>query len=448
MKRSERSRNNSGRIDLWMKVVPMVIAMLTITLGIPAPAQTLTVLHQFRGENDLGPDGASPVVGLTMDRRGNLYGATLQGGPENACRGASCGIVFQLQHKGSAYIYAPLYDFQGGSDGAEPEGRLAIGPDGSLYGTTIAGGQGTCNTEPVVGCGVVFNLRPPATFCKSFSCPWEETVIYRFSGSDGASPVGDLAFDQQGNLYGVAAGGNYTGNCVEGCGVVYKLTPSNGSWTESVIYAFTGGSDGAFPFGGVVFDAAGNLYGTTNGGGNLNCQPGEGSGCGTVFELSPAQSGWTLNTLYTFQGGNDGYSPHGGLAFYGSSNLYGATDHGGTGKGGTIFQLTKNGGNWTFSTIYGLTAPVYDAGPQGALAVDQAGTLYGASLNGGTYGIGYIFKLAPSNGSWLYTDLHDFVGEEGSLPYDGLVVDGTGNVYGTSFGDGEFGRGTVFEITP
>lgn len=177
-----------------------------------------------------------------------------------------------------------LYGFLGGSDGSLPRAGVTIGPNGSLYGTTTYGGSSSgCLYGP--SCGTVFNLRPPMTLCRAISCPWVETVLYRFTGgSDGGNPqFGDLLFDKAGSIYGTA---QFEGNmaCQGGCGIVFRLTPSGGSWTQSVIYSFSG-ADGANPQGGLTPDSAGNLYGTTYGGGS--------HGHGTVFELSPSGSGWT-----------------------------------------------------------------------------------------------------------------------------------------------------------
>jgi len=426
----------------------VLLSLITAT----AQAQTVTVLHHFQGLQQGGSDGGVPEAGLTMDRAGNLYGTTSSGGTVGTnCNSLGCGTVFQLQHRGSNWTMQQLYKFPGGSNGLVPIGRVSFGPDGSLYGTTTQGGQPHCDEN--LGCGVVFNLKPPATFCGSISCPWRETILYSFSGGvDGASPASDLAFDQLGNIYGAAPLGGYiggSGNCqLEGCGVIYKLTPSNGSWTQTVLYTFSGGADGSNPWGGVIADTLGNLYGISTAGGNFDCNPPY--GCGTVFQLAHTQSGWTLNTLYTFQHESDGYFPTGGLVFDRSGNLYGSTESGGANSGGTVFKLSYTGGSWMFSQIYALTETngFGQGGPAGPLTVDASGSLYGATQADGAYNIGSIFKLTPSGGSWAYSNIYDFRGEAGSYPYDGLIVDSNGTIYGTAAYDGHFARGTVFEITP
>ena len=261
----------------------LVVAFaLTFPVSQFAQAQTYTVIHNFTGE-----DGADPLAGLTIDRAGNLYGTTYRGS-------AGYGAVYQLAHTGSGWVLNPLYSFTGGSDGALPYGRVIIGPNGTLYGTTAEGGNNSCSG----GCGAVFSLRPQPTTCATPPCPWAETVLYRFTGTDGAGPSGDLVFDQAGILYGTTfIGGGMGGN--DGAGVVYKLTAAG---VETVLFDFpeTGCTVGADPFGGVIFDTAGNLYGTTRSTGAFGC------GNGVVFQLSPSGSGWIENVLYTFQNGNDG----------------------------------------------------------------------------------------------------------------------------------------------
>jgi uncharacterized repeat protein (TIGR03803 family) len=391
----------------------LAIAMATIGSQ-TAQAQTYNVIYNFTG----GRDGASPEAGLTIDRGGNLYGTTNGGG-------AGYGAVFKLAHKSSTWVLSPLYNFAGGSDGSGTYSGVVFGPDGSLYGVTYG-------TD--VGLGTVFKLQPPATACKTALCPWTETVLYRFTGgSDGANPEGDLTFDQAGSLYGVTLGGGY------GFGVVYELTPSNGGWTQSILHSFEQGKDGVFPAAGVIFDKTGNLYGTTAFGGT--------HGLGVVFQLTPSGSGWTENLLYTFQGGSDGGVPLAGLIFDNSGNLYGATSEHGTGSCGTAFELMPLDGTWSFSLLYSFGGSS-GCGPQASLMLDQAGNLYGTTLNGGANGQGSVFKLTPSNGTWIYTSLHDFAGPDGAFPVSNLVFDANGNFYGTASEGGAAGYGVIYQIAP
>jgi len=403
---------------------PVLTTALLLALAIfdvpSLQAQKYSVLYNFTR----GQDGAYPEAGLTMDRSGNLYGTAYQGGSSDR------GTVFKLAHKGAGWVLSPLYNFTGREDGGAPIARVVFGPDGSLYGTTEFGGR-NCGS----GCGTVFNLKPSPAACKSAICGWTQTVIYRFSGfSDGANPgYGDLTFDQAGNIYGTTIFG---GNNAQG--VVYELAPSGGSWTESAIYLFTGAADGANPYNSVIFDAAGNLYGTTFLGG---------SGYGTVFQLKPSGSGWTQNTLYTFQNSTDGGNPFGGVILDKAGDLYGTTSGGGTGSGGTIFELSN--GTWTFSLLYSFVASAYLPGPYDSLTMDAAGNLYGTTIKGGAHGQGSVFRLTASGGSWTETDLYDFPGGgQGAVPYGSVLLDSNGNLYGTASQGGANSYGVIWEITP
>jgi hypothetical protein len=176
-----------------LRSVLAVVIAFTGALSKPAQAQTLRVLHNFTN----GQDGSLPVVGLTIDRNGNLFGTTLEGGYTGGGCGSGCGVVFKLSPRGSTWIFTPLYDFQGGTDGASPWARVILGPAGALYGTTLGGG---------VGSGIVFKLTIPPSICKTALCAWRETVLYRFAGGgDGQSPEGDLIFDQAGDMHGTTA---------------------------------------------------------------------------------------------------------------------------------------------------------------------------------------------------------------------------------------------------
>jgi uncharacterized repeat protein (TIGR03803 family) len=391
---------------------------LTVVLTQSAQAQTYNVIHNFTGEGD----GANPQAGFTMDQAGNFYGTTSRGG-----RGD--GTVYRLSNKGSNWVVNPLYTFSGVNDGSAPSTGVIFGTDGSLYGTTYAGGGS--------GVGTVFSVKPSAIACKTALCPWTETVLYRFTGGgDGANPYyGELIFDQAGNLYGTTLyGGAY------GYGAVFELVTSQGGWTESVLYSFTGGNDGWLLSGGLVFDKAGNLYGTALLGGDYNG--------GTVYQLTPSGSGWTENTLYSFQGGNDGDHPYPGLIFDQSGNLYGATADGGQGGSGAVFELTPSGGAWKYTLIYSLIGG-FNCGPSGNLMMDGAGNLYGATNCDGAYGLGSVFKLTPAGGNWTYTSLHDFTGgSDGKNAGSVLMLDKTGNLWGTAYAGGSHGLGVVWEITP
>ena len=389
-------------------------------------AQTFTVLHSF---NLNGVDGARADAGLTADRAGNLYGTTAAGGTRRG------GMVYKLTHAGQGWVFTPLYQFSGGTDGGDPEGEVVFGPDGALYGTTSAGGDLNCN--PPIGCGTVFKLQPSARAVGRALSDWTETVLYRFTQSPNIGFGRTVTFDAAGNVYGSVShvtSGNDAGG-------VYELTPSGGGWNETVIYQFQDGDDGRNPTGNLVFDSAGNLYGVTDDQGLY--------GYGTVFELSHSQSGWTNTTIHAFQDGNDGAIPFAGPIFNPAGNLLGTAASGGANGGGTVFQMAPNpGGGWTFRTLYGFQGH-QSGGPTGTLTLDGAGNIYGVLQNDGADNYGSVFKLTMSNGNWSYTDLHDFThGSDGDLPMGRVVIDASGNVYGTTSDGGEYGYGIVWEITP
>jgi len=404
-----------------------LLFLLTVLATPTAQAQTtpFRVIHNFSA----GLDGSTPDAGLAIDKAGNLYGTSYYGGggPCNDGFGLGCGTVFQLTHQRSGWTSNPLYNFAGNNDGAYPAAGVVFGPDGTLYGTTSGG----------TGYGTVFNLRPSVAPCLSTRCPWTESVLYSFTGSAlGEFPLfGDLVFDHAGNLYGTTIEGGSNGQ-----GVVYELSPSAGGWTQNVIYNLNAGTSGYFPYSGVIFDRAGNLYGTTSMGGAYNY--------GAVYQLTPSPAGWTEKTIYSFQDQGDGSVPIGGLIIDPSGNLYGTTA---AVPGATVFELTPSSGEWTFSVLYSFSANPNqgpDDGPNDGLLMDAAGNLYGTAYGEGAYSQGSVFKLTPSGGGWTFTDLHDFNGGDGAYPIGGVVQDANGNLYGTTSGGGAYGKGVVFEITP
>lgn len=399
--------------NMQMRMVAIVATMVvaTIMVGVPAAqAQTFTTLYTFKGQ----ADGGTPEGVLSMDQAGNLYGTVSTGGNQT-CE-PTCGAVFKLARKGSGWVLSPIYNFSG-PDGDTPRSGVVIGPDGNLYGTTVFGGAS--------GAGVVYRLQPPATACRAALCPWTETVLHSFAGTidDGEGPgYGPLVFDQAGNMYGTTVGGGaYFG------GTVYELSPSGGGWTEKVLYSFQGGQHGDQPQGSVAFDTAGNLYGTTTGGGYYYSP-------GTVFELTPSGSGWTENVLYSFPDGSHGYSPEAGVTLDGAGNLYGATGEGSV----AVFELTPSNGNWTIQWLYNLDA-FY--GPNESLSFDPAGNLLGTLYEGTPE----VFRLTPSNGQWTLTGFH---GTDGGFPISNVLQDASGNLYATATEGGSNHKGLVFEITP
>ena len=420
-------RFNLQPISAAPPVALAVVFLLTVLVTSAAEAQTQTfrVIHNFTA----GLDGTAPYAGLTIDKRGNLYGTTYYGGggPCNDGYGIGCGTVFHLTHNGSGWTFNPLYEFTGNNDGAYPAASVMFGPDGTLYGTTSGG----------IGYGTVFNLTPSGVPCRSALCPWTQSVLYRFTSSVfGEFPfLGDLVFDQAGNLYGTTIEGGSNGQ-----GVVYELSPSAGGWTQTVVYNMNAETSGYFPYSGVIFDSAGNLYGTATMGGAYNY--------GAVYQLTPSGTGWTEKPLYSFKNEGDGRIPIGGLIIDQSGNLYGTTA---AVPGATVFELTPSNGTWTFNVLYSFSANPNqgpDDGPNDGLLMDAAGNLYGTAYGEGAYSRGSVFKLTPSAGGWTFTDLHDFSGSDGAYPIGGVVQDTDGNIYGTTSGGGAYGNGVVFEITP
>jgi uncharacterized repeat protein (TIGR03803 family) len=318
-----------------------------------------TVLHTFTG----GPDGASSFAGLIRDVNGNLYGTTGYGGA------AGAGTIFRLTANGKHTV---LHSFTGRrGDGALPFAGLIRDALGCLYGTTMFGGAIHNGNQY----GTVFKLNKSG----------KETILYSFKGAaDGAYPSADLVRDKDGNLYGTTSGGFNTNN-----GTVFKVSPQG---KETVLHRFTGGADGGNPWVGLVRDAEGNFYGTTQYGGDYACY--YSYGCGTVFKVDAKGK---ETTLYAFTGnGIDGQLPLGGLVLDAEGNIYGTTYIGGTGGCfdgtsygcGIVFKLDKNGSE---TVVYSFTGGTDGAYPSGSLARDAAGNLYGT--NGG--GNGVVFKLAP-----------------------------------------------------
>jgi uncharacterized repeat protein (TIGR03803 family) len=323
-------------------------------------------------------------------------------------------------------------------------------------------------TRRMVLCAAVFMLSLPA------SAEWKEKVLYSFQGgaTDGSVPVGGVVFDKQGNLYGVTSDG----------GGVYQLAPpanKGGDWTESVSYVFKGNSkgDGATPEGGLIIDAAGNLYGTTAYGGTGNCVLlGSVVGCGTVYELSPPKQkggAWTETILYSFPTSKQGYFPNGNLVFDTAGNLYGATTFGGTkgtdcdkfygGQCGVVFKLSPpktKGGKWTEKVLHNFASGTDGANPNGGLVLDGKGNVYGTTYIGGYdcphnsgQGCGTVFELASPTmnvGAWTEAVLHRFKrnASDGGNPTAGLRFDGVGNLYGTTLNGGPGQYGTVFYLKP
>jgi uncharacterized repeat protein (TIGR03803 family) len=408
-----------------------------LNLAWAAPKESL--LYNFNGGSN---DGSAPIGGVVADQAGNLYGTTGTGGSYTDCSpfGQTCGVVFELAPNGGTWTESVLYTFTGGADGGEPLAGLAIDSQGNLYGTTAIGGS--------FGNGTVFML--------SFaSGTWTESVLYSFrGGSDGSYPQAAVTL-HNGSIYGTtyAGGGNYCLGAPSGCGTIFQLQPGNNGWTENVLYRFTNGADGAFPYASLILDPAGNLYGATTQGGYLskNCAP---YGCGNVFQLKHGPSGWTLNSLHAFTYDTDGSAPIGGLLAGPRNTLYGTASGGGAGFSGTVFQLAYAKGAWTFNLLYTFSGSDGSA-PEGTL-VGKGKYLFGTTYGGGAgsgcfFGgpCGTVFMLTATGSTWKETVLHSFTnnGTDGTYPEDGLILDKAA-LYGTTSAGGPADKGTVFAITP
>jgi uncharacterized repeat protein (TIGR03803 family) len=345
------------------------------------------------------------------------------------------GTAFRLRRAGSGWLLNVLYSFQGDSDGASPVSGVTIGPGGVLYGTTEAGGDPSCGIGG--GCGTVYSLRPLAQAVANAESPWTESVLYRFQGgTDGAVPkYGSLVFDSADNFYGTTLYGGVQGCGGAGCGTVYELSPTGNSWTESVLHSFNPNTDGSRPFGGIIRDQYNDLYGVTS------------LGTETFFTLQPnGNNTWEYYNVQQFTS-TVGCDVDTSLLLDPSTfNFYGVAQGcgpSGSTAGGTIF-------NW----FYGFE-PVYNFGftrapvtaPEGPLIEDAAGNLYGVSFNGGADQQGAVYKYSYTRG--VYTELYDFTGgSDGAGPVGNLVMDANGNLFGTASAGGAYGAGVIWEITP
>jgi uncharacterized repeat protein (TIGR03803 family) len=345
-----------------------------------------------------------------------------------------------------AQTFTVIYAFQGGpNDGSEPAAPPVRDAQGNLYGTTGAGGTKDW--------GTVYKIAASGT----------ETLLHSFTGgADGVTPTTGLVRDAQGNLYGMTYTGGST-NCFDGggCGAVYELSPSQNGWTETILYAFHGGKDGALPGDGTLaLDTDGNLYGTTLYGGGSPWP----NGGGVVFKLTKTSKGWEEQTLYAFSPDSDGTSPspYGGVILDSAGNIYGTTYYGGSYGLGSVFKIDPSGAE---TVLYNFTGGADGADPMGALVLDGAGNLYGATPFGGDLsclalyplGCGTVFKVDPSG---TETVLHTFVGppHDGDGPSAPLVLDNAGNLYGTAGGGNSktcrdtnqqpSGCGVIFEVNP
>jgi uncharacterized repeat protein (TIGR03803 family) len=429
------------------RVLAWVGLSLTAIVLLLCPTRSLaqyseTTLYSFC-ELAHCPTGGNVGGAFVADPQGNLYGTSDTGGVYDL------GTVYELTPPpggGAPWTNTVLYSFcpQGPpcADGNSPQSGVIRDAHGNLYGTTITGGSRFNE-------GTVFELSPPP----GGNGPWSETVLYEFCANDncidGNQPLGGLTFDSQGNLYGTTTAGG-----AHGQGVVFELSPNGGGqWTYTILYGFcalSGCTDGRTPqFGSLVFDAAGNIYGATQGGGSQNY--------GTVFKLTPSGGSWTESVLHSFCSAancTDGVEPIGGIVLDAHNNIYGVTPGGGTQNLGVAYELSQSGGSWTETVLQNFCencASGYH--PQQTMILDANGNLYGNTYQGGTLAKGVAFELSPiGGGQWTETVLYNFcsVGAclDGEYPYGPMLFDAQGNLYGVTGDGGLYGGATAYELSP
>jgi uncharacterized repeat protein (TIGR03803 family) len=404
-------------------VAPSVQAQISVSSA--GAADQYKILHYFAST------GYGPGAGLVADSADNLYGTTYSSNADT-CGMQGCGTVFKLSREsGGKWSYTVIHHFQL-SEGEGPESNLIFDSSGNLYGT--ASGGGASNT------GTVFELSPSGSM-------WKVKVLYSFGNPpDVVGPWGALAFDAKGNLYGSAnAGGGH------GQGGIFELKRSGDQWKERLIHNFTGGFDGGQPGPvNLIWDSAGTLYGTTQVGGKYFN--------GVVYKLAPSSGGsWIETVLYNFTGGSDGGEPTSGVIFDANGNLYGTASEGGLkacGVGsqyycGTVFELTPSTGKWKFSLLHAFDG-TNGWSPFFGLLLSSRGSFYWTTLWGGRDNYGIVFKLSQSGDSWTEIMLQVFDLKDGSAPR-GLMLGQQGTLYGTATSGGRGpvpGYGVAFSVTP
>jgi uncharacterized repeat protein (TIGR03803 family) len=411
----------------------LVTTALGLLLAQPAwAAATYTVLHNLNGTDAVGPWG-----GVTLDAAGNVFGPAVEGGG-SGCDGYGCGSVFELMPQGGGdWIFSVLWEFGSGMNGAVPYGGVILDSSNNLYGTTTTDGPHNGGTAfKLVLRKDGWSLKTLYAFCSKPGCPDQGTLAR-------------LAWGTKGELYGTTAGGGTDG------GQAFELLPTPKGWSDIRIHKFhysTYGNPapgGSNPYAGLIVDAAGNLYGTTRGGGK---------GYGVVFELTPAPGGgWTEAVLHRFDSfPNDGRIPGWGALFRDDSgSLYGTTSQGGRNicyaGCGTIFKLTEgDNGRWKETVLYNFRSGATGFSPNTGAVMDGSENLYGTTDYGGYGDCGVIYKLAPQpTGKWAYTVLHTFGhGDDGCMPEGNLAIDQNGNLYGGTVLGGAYGAGVVFRLRP
>jgi uncharacterized repeat protein (TIGR03803 family) len=401
---------------------------VAFALSITARAQTASTIYSFALHDSFWPEG-----GLVEDASGNLYGTTVGGGTYGT------GTVYQLSPpvKGSTtWTKTVLYSFQPwGSTGHTPSSELTIDSSGNLYGVTWSGGDGRCH------CGVLYELIHPATS----GAPWTHLVLHAFTNTnnDGRLPNAAVVLSSN-TIYGVTQqGGLYDS------GIVYRLIPGKNGGTYSVIYSFGANNDASGPNGPLLLDSAGSLYGVTSLGGAFNA--------GAVYKLAQNGGSWTESILFSFGGGSlsSGITPVGNLLFDSPGNLYGVTEAGGASQLGVAYELSPASSSWTQNVLFNFSKPVGSSPLAGMTWNPSNGSLYGTTSAGASHTHGSVFQLTPpvSGGLWTETLLQQFTFTNGGLPSGRVLRDPTtGYLYGTTYNGGVSGCdgncGVDYQIIP
>jgi uncharacterized repeat protein (TIGR03803 family) len=412
----------------WFAVGRTLVVLAVAAMLVSSAWAAEKVVYSFTG----GADGANPATSLTFDSAGNAYGTTAAGGD------FGWGTVFKLSpNPDGSWTESVLYSFSGFSDGLSPHGGVIFDDAGNLYGTAVAGGDGgICAGD---GCGVIFQLAPNP------DGSWTQSVLYNFTGGDdGFGPGNGLVrLAKSGALYGATPDGG-----ANGVGVVYQLKQNQkGKWRFKVLHTFTGGQDGARgSLGSLLLDGEGNLYGIAELGGD--------NGAGVVYRLTRRHDGsWKQRTLYSFQGQPDAGFPYGGLIFDKAGNVLGTTYYGGANGVGSVYRLSHHpDDSWDEKVLYSFKGGKDGASTTTTLVFDAAGNLHGTTSEGGNAGCGcgVIFKLTHGgNGKWKESVSHRFQSvPDGAYSYYGMTPDGLGNFFGTTAAGGIHNQGAIFQFTP
>lgn len=444
-------------------VLHLIASVVLDALRPHAPTTDSTV-YAFQGGNRAGQE---PLGSLLAASDGVLYGTTALGSNSTCLLsfGIGCGVAFRLAPTATGYGATILHGFRGPpNDGLHPQGPLAAGAAGTLFGASSEGGTNVCQEPGQIGCGTIFVLTPHGR-------RYDERVLYNLgaNANDGAVPLGGVIADEAGALYATTEFGGGVG----GLGAVVKLTPAGGSYTERVIFTFTGVSTGYYPLGGLIIDAQGGLYGTTFSGG-ADCG-GFSAGCGAVFKLTPSPSGtYTETVIYGFLGDADGAYPEASLAMDRTGALYGTTAWGGGSSAcqqtdfigcGTVFKLTPTGSHYTERVLHAFSGGRDGSAPLAGVLVTRDGRVYGTTLLGGDAlcatglgtGCGTLFVLEPRRAGYAFRVVHAFQGgDDGAAPEAAPIAAGSTAFGTTAFGGGsslcggsgseQYGCGTVFSL--